>query len=100
MIAADRRRFVASVATVTAGAAALPASARAFSYVEPGTAVRESYANACNRRAFHDELVADVRRTLAEQGHDIGEDTVRAALETLSCPLCGCRLSAAVDAPK
>lgn len=90
----DRRRVLAAAAGL---AAAAPAGALAFSVQEPSAAARELYLNACTRRSFHDELIAEVRAILADKGQPVSEAEVRDALRALSCPLCGCPLTAALS---
>ncbi len=90
------RRHVLAATAVSAGAAALPTAARAFSFSESNVATRELYENACGQRAFHDELIAEVRQVLGEKGYEASEAEVRAAVRSLSCPVCGCPLTAAL----
>lgn len=89
-----RRALVRSV-TITAGAAALPGTALAFSVTEPSANLRKQYENACRARSRHEVLLDEIRRTLArEDGTPPSESEVRRAANAARCPLCGCPVSA------
>ena len=90
-----RRRALVRVASVTAGAAALPGTALAFSVTEPSVTLRDQYQNACRARSRHEALLDEIRRTLAaETGEPPSEAEVRQAANAAQCPLCGCPVSA------
>jgi len=95
-MAKTRRELL--VTTMLGGAAAAtllrPSAARAFRIEEDE--VRERlYLSACEQQDAHDQIVRDLIAQLeGKEGHDKAVETVR----SMSCPVCGCRLSAAVDA--
>jgi hypothetical protein len=91
-----RRRLLACVPAAALGvAAARPAAALSL---EPATAAtRDLIANRCStgHAAYHQELMAELRSRLAEQGVEIDDRTFAADLQQATCPLCGCPLALA-----
>jgi len=83
--------------TVLAGAAAAfglrPSAARAFR-IEEDEVTEQLYLAACEQQNAHAELVRDLIAQLeATEGHEQAVAEVRA----MKCPVCGCKLAAAVD---
>jgi len=95
---ATRRRVLLSSAAAAASVW-VPAGAHAFRIVEPSQGVRETYRTACTSSRYHEEIVEDVLRDLAERGIEIGERDVRGFLAARSCPWCGCSVAARTRPP-
>lgn len=89
MSESSRRRFLSGSAIAVA-AAALPASGRAFSLVEPSEDIRRKYESACGHQEYHNQLIAEVRDILEAKGEPREEEEVREIISSISCPLCGC----------
>lgn len=89
-----RRNILTTAATTVAGVAAIPVSAAAFSLTEPNESVKRQLENACSARSRHAQLVAEIRRTLRENGQTATEADVRRAAQAMTCPLCGCPVTA------
>ena len=92
-----RRRDLLTT-TVLAGAAAAfglrPGTARALRFEEDEFQERR-YLAACEERNAHTDLVRELIAKLeGAEGHDKAVALVRA----MACPVCGCKLAAAVDA--
>jgi hypothetical protein len=85
--------------TILAGAAGAfglwPAVARAFRIEEDNAATEQLYLAACEQQGAHDQLVRDLIAKL--EGPESHEQAV-AEVRAMTCPVCGCRLAAAVDA--
>jgi rubrerythrin len=84
--------------TMLAGAAASlglwPGAARAFR-IEEDEAAEQLYLAACEQQSTHAQLVRElIAQIEGTDGHEKAVEAVRA----MTCPVCGCRLAAAVDA--
>jgi hypothetical protein len=90
------RRRDLLMTTMLAGAAAAfwPSAARAFR-IEEDDITERLYLTACEQQGAHQQLVRDlIAQIEGTEGHDKAVEEVRA----MTCPVCGCRLAAAVDA--
>lgn len=80
--------------TVLAGAGvAVGTTGKAFAFSPDTPSVRTLalHDNACGATASHKELVAEVERVL---GDKYSEEEKRRVIATMTCPICGCPLSA------
>jgi hypothetical protein len=93
-MAMTRRDLLMTTMLAGAAAAAGSSSARAFR-IEEDDVKEQLYLSACEQRDAHDQIVRDLIAQLeGKEGHDKAVETVRA----MTCPVCGCRLAAAVEA--
>jgi hypothetical protein len=90
-------RRVLLTTTMLAGAAAVvglrPNVARAFS-IEEDEVKERLYIAACEQQSEHTRLVQEL---IAQIEGTEGHDKAVAAVREMHCPVCGCRLAAAVD---
>ena len=93
---AKTRRDLLLTTMLAGSAAALglwPSAARAFR-IEEDQAAEQLYFAACEQQNAHMQLVRDLIAQLeGTESHDQAVATVRA----MTCPVCGCKLAAAVD---
>lgn len=95
-MALARRRFLASTALAGFGALSLALAPRQAGAIriEEGDAVRESLLReACETRSAHERLIKElIADRVREDGGPDAEAKAVAAVEQMSCPICGCRL--------
>jgi len=96
MYSVSRRRFLSSTALggFGAGAALLAGkSAAAFTEKPMDAETHKLYANACggpDAKAYHQQLLVEAKAQLPSRTTDA---QIEAAIATLTCPICGCRLA-------
>lgn len=92
------RRDLLTTSALVSGAAGFGASAQAFTIdTEPAVKLNSMYfaaKAACGgQQAYHAQLLADAQAVLG--GGELSESQRQQLLATMTCPLCGCRISAA-----
>lgn len=95
-MAMTRRKIFGTTMLVGAAAAfgLRPFAAHAFR-IEEDEVKERLYLAACEQQDEHARLVRElIAQIEGTEGHDQAVETVRA----MDCPVCGCRLAAAVDA--
>ncbi len=88
----SRRQFLC----VALGVAALPGTASAMRTEEMDEPRRALLGAACETRAAHRRVVADLMRRIEDTG--VAADEARLRVAAMDCPFCGCSL-AAFDPP-
>jgi hypothetical protein len=90
------RRDLLTTTTLAGAAAALglwPSAARAFR-IEENEVTEQLYLTACEQQNAHMQLV---RNLIAELEGTEGHEKAIAEVRAMTCPVCGCKLAAAVD---
>jgi len=88
------RRDLLKTTMLTAAAALLPGAAFAFRVEEDNAVTQQLYLTACEQQGAHEQLVRELIAKL--EGTEDHEKAV-AEVRAMTCPVCGCRLAAAVD---
>ena len=94
--AVTRRQLLSTTILACTGAAALIAStrlARALSVEPMNSETQRVYLSACGTRdgSYHRQLIAEVRDKLQ---NTVTEAQIEAAIARMSCPICGCPITA------